>query len=228
MLQNLGWDAVINAFYLPGTLIGALFIDRLGPKYTMIVGFLCQSIVGFGMSSGYVELQKHIAGFAVLYGIYLSFGEFGPGNCLGVLAAKATGPTAVRGIFYSIAAAIGKLFAFIATYVYTDIINDLGGSGTTKGDTGPVYIGSALSLFAAVVTYFLIPNINADCMIREDEIFRAYLEENGYDTSLMGLAPLLKDSERAHGVVPAIEKASPLMSESEKSAEIEEETKKGI
>lgn len=28
------------------------------------------------------------------------------------------GPTAVRGVFYSIAAAVGKLFAFIASYVY--------------------------------------------------------------------------------------------------------------
>lgn len=28
------------------------------------------------------------------------------------------GPTAVRGVFYSIAAAIGKIFAFIASYVY--------------------------------------------------------------------------------------------------------------
>lgn len=30
----------------------------------------------------------------------------------------ASGPTAVRGVFYSIAAAIGKIFAFIASYVY--------------------------------------------------------------------------------------------------------------
>lgn len=28
------------------------------------------------------------------------------------------GPTAVRGVFYSIAAAVGKIFAFIASYVY--------------------------------------------------------------------------------------------------------------
>ena len=72
---------------------GAMFIDRLGPKYTMMTGFLCQSIVGFGMSAGYANLKKHVGGFAVTYGIYLSFGEFGPGNCLGVLASKATGPT---------------------------------------------------------------------------------------------------------------------------------------
>lgn len=39
----------------------------------------------------------------------------GPGNCLGMLAAK-SGPTAVRGQFYGIAAAIGKIGAFGGTW----------------------------------------------------------------------------------------------------------------
>ena len=51
----------------------------------------------------------------VVYGIFLSFGELGPGNCLGMLAAK-SGPTAVRGKFYGIAAAIGKIGAFGGTW----------------------------------------------------------------------------------------------------------------
>ena len=60
-------------------------------------------------------MTKHIGAFAVVYGIFLSFGELGPGNCLGMLAAK-TGPTAVRGQFYGIAAAIGKIGAFVGTW----------------------------------------------------------------------------------------------------------------
>lgn len=51
----------------------------------------------------------------VVYGIFLSLGELGPGNCLGMLAAK-SGPTAVRGQFYGIAAAIGKIGAFGGTW----------------------------------------------------------------------------------------------------------------
>lgn len=61
------------------------------------------------------RLTNHIAAFAVVYGIFLSFGELGPGNCLGMLAAK-TGPTAVRGQFYGIAAAVGKVGAFVGTW----------------------------------------------------------------------------------------------------------------
>lgn len=39
----------------------------------------------------------------------------GPGNCIGLLAAKSC-PTGVRGHFYGIAAAIGKLGAFVGTW----------------------------------------------------------------------------------------------------------------
>lgn len=56
-----------------------------------------------------------------MYGIFLSFGEFGPGNCLGMLAAK-SGPTAVRGQFYGAAAAIGKVGAFVGTWSFPPII----------------------------------------------------------------------------------------------------------
>ena len=37
-----------------------------------------------------------------------------------------------------------------------------------------------------------VPNIKADHMTQEDEIYRQYLEANGFDTSKMGMKPLLK------------------------------------
>lgn len=80
-----------------------------------ITGLVCQAIIGFIMSGLYKQLTNHVAAFAVVYGIFLSFGELGPGNCLGLLAAK-TGPTAVRGKFYGLAAAVGKIGAFVGTW----------------------------------------------------------------------------------------------------------------
>jgi hypothetical protein len=62
---------------MPGTLIGAFVVDWLGPKYTMIAGLLFQSLFGFIMSGLYTHLKKHVGAFAVIYGIFLSFGEFG-------------------------------------------------------------------------------------------------------------------------------------------------------
>lgn len=181
-----GWSVVINLFYMPGTICGAFLIDYLGPKYTMILGLLCQAIIGFMMSGLYVQLTDHIAAFAVLYGIFLSFGELGPGNCTGMLAVK-TGPTAIRGQFYGIAAAVGKVGAFIGTWVFPIIIDRFGGSNTVRGNTGPFWIGSGLAILSALITLFFIRPLTHDGMAEEDRKFREYLESNGYDTSQMGL-----------------------------------------
>ncbi|PCH42143.1 MFS Git1p-like glycerophosphoinositol and glycerophosphocholine permease [Wolfiporia cocos MD-104 SS10] len=181
-----GWSVVINLFYIPGTIGGAFVVDYLGPKYTMILGLMCQAVIGFIMSGLYKTLTEHVAAFAVVYGIFLSFGELGPGNCLGMLAAK-TGPTAVRGKFYGIAAAIGKVGAFVGTWVFPDIIADFGGASTTKGNTGPFWIGSGLAVLSALITLFFIKPLSHDGMAEEDRKFREYLEAHGYDTSQMGL-----------------------------------------
>jgi MFS family permease len=180
-----GWNVVINLFYMPGTLIGAFVVDYLGAKYTMITGLLLQALVGFIMSGLYVQLTRHIAAFAVVYGIFLSFGEFGPGNCLGLLASK-SGPTAVRGQFYGVAAATGKIGAFVGTWVFPVIINNFGGSSSDRGNTGPFWIGSGLAILSALVTFFFIRPLTTDGMALEDVEFRKYLEANGYDTSAMG------------------------------------------
>jgi len=175
-----------SAFYVPGTVIGAFVVDYFGPKNTMIFGLVAQAIVGFIMSGLYEKLTKHIGAFAVIYGIFLSLGEVGPGNNLGLLASK-TGPTAVRGQYYGIAAAIGKVGAFVGTWAFPPIIKAFGGEESTRGNTGPFWIGSGLALLSALITFFFVKPLTADGMAKEDDEFRAYLEANGYDTSQMGL-----------------------------------------
>jgi len=180
-----GWATVINLFNMPGTIGGAFVVDYLGPKYTMITGLVLQAIIGFIMSGLYVELKKHIGAFAVVYGIFLTFGEFGPGNCLGLLASK-SGPTAVRGQFYGVAAAIGKVGAFAGTWSFPVIIDDFGGSSTNRGNTGPFWVGSGLAILSALITFFFIRPLTHDGLMEEDMLFREYLEAHGYDTSRMG------------------------------------------
>lgn len=101
-----GWNTVINLFYIPGTIIGAFVSDWIGPRYCLALGVTLQAIVGFGMAAGYDNLAKpeHVASFVgqqvdiwlapsdgkqtddlvsfqvVIYGIFLSLGELGPGN----------------------------------------------------------------------------------------------------------------------------------------------------
>jgi len=181
-----GWNVVINLFYMPGTILGAFVLDYFGPKNTMIGGLLAQALIGFIMSGLYTQLVKHIGGFAVIYGIFLSCGELGPGNNLGLLAAK-TGPTAVRGQYYGFAAAVGKVGAFVGTWAFPPMINAFGGPSSTRGNTGPFWVGSGLAIFSALITFFFIKPLTHDGMIKEDAEFRLYLEQRGYDTSQMGL-----------------------------------------
>ncbi|KAG7451098.1 MFS Git1p-related glycerophosphoinositol and glycerophosphocholine permease [Guyanagaster necrorhizus] len=181
-----GWNVVINLFYIPGTILGAFVVDFLGPKWTMIVGLLSQAIIGFIMSGCYEKLASHVAAFAVVYGIFLSFGELGPGNNIGLLASK-TSPTAIRGQFYGIAAATGKVGAFVGIWAFPPMIDAFGGKDTTRGNTGPFWVGSGLAILSAIVTFCFIKPLSHDGMVEEDIAFRQYLESRGYDTSQMGL-----------------------------------------
>jgi hypothetical protein len=136
------------------------------------------------MSGLYDKLASHIAAFAVVYGLFLSFGEFGPGNCLGLLAAK-SGPTAVRGQYYGLAAAVGKVGAFAGTWLLPVMQADFRGNAS---NTGPFWIGSGLALLSAASVLLLVRPLDADAMTREDVEFRAYLAAHGFDVSQMGLA----------------------------------------
>ena len=152
----------------------------------MIFGLIAQAIIGFITSGLYAKLTEHIAAFAVVYGLFLSLGEVGPGNNLGLLASK-SGPTAVHGQCYGIAAAVGKAGAFVGTWAFPPIIEAFGGDATTRGNTGPFWIGSGLALLSAAITFFFVKPLTADGMVKEDEEVRAYLEAHGYDTSQMGI-----------------------------------------
>jgi hypothetical protein len=83
------------------------------------------------MSGLYERLTKSIGAFVVMCkllfiylttdGLFLSFGEFGPGDNIGLMSAKLCA-TSVRGQFYGIAAAIGKVGAFAGSYGFTTVI----------------------------------------------------------------------------------------------------------
>ena len=73
------------------------------------------------------------------------------------------------------------------------MIDAFGGPDTTRGNTGPFWVGSALAIFSALITLFMIRPLTADGMTREDGEFRAYLEAHGWDTSQMGNGESVED-----------------------------------
>jgi MFS family permease len=178
---------VINLFYIPGAMLGSVVSDWVGPRYALAGGVTAQGIVGFIMAGLYKTLAKpsHVGGFAVVYGIFLSLGELGPGDNIGLLASK-TCATGVRGQYYAIAAAFGKIGAFVGTYVFP-YIEAAGGSNTVASAQYPFYVSSALCIFSAFLALFCLPHIGQDTITTEDIKFREYLESRGWDTRQLGM-----------------------------------------
>ncbi|QSS57909.1 glycerophosphoinositol permease [Histoplasma capsulatum var. duboisii H88] len=185
--KSFGWNTVINFFNLPGACLGAFISDWIGPRYALSIGVFLQGIVGFIMAGCYEFLAtaKNVGAFVVLYGIFISLGEIGPGNNIGLIAAM-TSATAVRGQYYGIAAAIGKIGAFVGTYAFPII--QARAPNPVRAGQDPFFVASTLCMMSAVVVRFLIPHIGQDTIALEDARFRRYLEENGYDTSKMGVS----------------------------------------
>ncbi|KAK5002964.1 glycerophosphoinositol permease, partial [Cryomyces antarcticus] len=117
--KALGWNVLLTLFYLPGALVGSFVSDWLGPRRTLALGAAAQAVVGFAMAAAYPSLARPeaVGGFVAVYGVFLALGELGPGNNIG-LVASTTSATAVRGQYYGVAAAAGKIGAFVGGYVF--------------------------------------------------------------------------------------------------------------
>jgi len=186
LYQVFGWNTVINLFYMPGALLGAWVTDYIGPKYCLALFVFLQAITGFIMSGLYLQLSGQVAAFAVVYGLFLSFGEAGPGDNIGLIAAKSFS-SSVRGRCYGICSAVGKLGAFTGAYAFSSIIEAFGGADTAKGNSGPFFIGSGLAIISGILALLFVRRLDQDCIIEEDIKFREYLTSQGFDVSTLGL-----------------------------------------
>ncbi|KAK0847291.1 glycerophosphoinositol permease [Friedmanniomyces endolithicus] len=177
------WSATLRT--CPGAILGSFTSDWLGPKRALMIFVAAQGVLGFIMSGCYEWLQqpKYIGAFVVVYGVFLMLGEMGPGDNIGLVASK-TCATGIRGQYYAIAAATGKVGGLVGGYVFPIIQAD-GGGATLHGGQYPFYVASALCFFSAFLVFWL-PNINQDTIQTEDIRFREYLVANGYDISNMG------------------------------------------
>lgn len=190
--KQFGWATLINVFYLPGAFLGAFGSDFLGPKYCLMIGIFLQAIVGFFMAGFYNHiLASGIGGFVVMYGVFLSLGEFGPGDNIGLIAAKSSS-SMVRGQFYGIAAAIGKVGAFAGSYAFTKIAArfDPKNPDSASAYAGDFYVASALAIVAGIIAFFFVGDLDQECIQKEDVAFMEYLERK--TKSLHGNLPFYR------------------------------------
>ena len=187
MYKTFGWNVVLNLFYLPGAIIGAVTTDWLGPRLNLTIGVFLQAIIGYIMAALYPTLQNHIGAFVVVYGIFMTLGEAGPGDNIGLLSAK-TCATPVRGVYYGIAAAIGKVGALVGTYAFPSFQRHYHGN---EGYQVPFWLASSMAAFAGLLALFFLPPVDQESLSREDFRFLTYLSENGFDISTLGDGSLL-------------------------------------
>jgi MFS family permease len=173
----MGWGTVINCFYIPGALIGGYFSDRLGRRQTMALGFFIQAILGFILGGALDKIETVLPLFIVLYGLFLTLGEVGPGATI-VLTSSESFPTSIRGQCLGLIAAFGKSGAAVGTAVFAPILDSYGDS-VYKGNQAVFLIGSSFAFVGALTSWFIIPDISSR-LENEDEAWKRYLEENGY------------------------------------------------
>lgn len=168
-------------------MLGSFWSDLIGPRYALASGVFAQGIIGFIMAGLYKTLAKpeNVGAFCTVYGIFLSLGEVGPGDNIGLCASKSCA-TGVRGQYYAIAAAMGKIGAFVGTYIFP-IIEKAGGSDTVASAQYPFWVSSAFCMLMTAISIFALPHIDQDTITHEDIRFRKYLESNGWDTNQLGL-----------------------------------------
>lgn len=182
------WLQLLTFFYMPGCITGAWLSDWVGPRNALGYSVLVQGIVGFIMAGCYSYLYRpqYVAAFVVVYGIFIALGELGPGDNIGLIASK-TCATAVRGKYYGIAAAFGKVGAFIGSKTLIILYNNYAKTDPIKAGQYPFFIASTLCIFSAALALFLLPHIGQDTIEEEDAQFRIYLEASGFDVSTLGL-----------------------------------------
>lgn len=157
----------------------------------MALGFFVQGVLGILTGVWYKDLISILPLFVNLYDVFLSLGEFGPRDMV-IVTSSEVFPTTIRGTTYSWSAAIGKLGAICGTTAFKPAIQHFGNGDAILGQSRVFILTSELALFGAIVTWTLIPDYNQD-LNYEDEEFKQYLLENGYDIFYLGEVPTTED-----------------------------------
>ncbi|KAI8615477.1 MFS Git1p-related glycerophosphoinositol permease [Chytriomyces sp. MP71] len=178
LLPTFEWQLLLSLFSVPGVLLGSVAVDKIGRKPTMAIGFLLAGIFGIVIGALYAELKANIGAFIVLYGLFLSSANFGPGDCLGLTAAESF-PTSIRGVMYGLCAAIGKAGAAVGTAVLVPLRASY--ANADDGNRVIFYICGGLGFLGAAWCYLFVTEFSQQTLANEDDAWKAYLAENGWE-----------------------------------------------
>ncbi len=123
LVQNMLYTLLIFVVAaLPGYIVAALTIDHLGRKRIQWTGFAMMAI-SYGILFLIPALTQIVWTFLLLYGLSYFFTEFGPNVTTFVLPAEIF-PVEARTTAHGIAAATGKVGAFIGAFLFPLMLNN--------------------------------------------------------------------------------------------------------
>jgi PHS family inorganic phosphate transporter-like MFS transporter len=153
-------DAITNMVYtliifvvaaLPGYIVAALTIDRLGRKTIQCVGFGMMALA-YGLLALVPSFTQFTLSFLTIYALSYFFTEFGPNVITFVYPAEVF-PVMVRSSAHGIAAAFGKIGAFIGAFAFPYLL-------TAFHLPGAMAVAAVTSLLGLLLTLFTLPEPN--------------------------------------------------------------------
>jgi PHS family inorganic phosphate transporter-like MFS transporter len=173
-------DAVTNMVYtllifviaaLPGYIVSALTIDRLGRKAIQGMGFGMMAIA-YGLLALVPSFTQITLPFLTIYALSYFFTEFGPNVTTFVYPAEIF-PVMVRSSAHGISAALGKTGAFIGAFIFPYLLSNF-------HLPGAMAFAAVVSLIGLVLTFVALPEPNQRSLEEisdEHKVLTAYREE---------------------------------------------------
>jgi MFS family permease len=136
--------AIFVVAALPGYLLAAVTIDRIGRRRMQAMGFavMAAAFAGLWLLPG---ATTTLVPFLLLYGLSYFFAEFGPNTTTFVYPAEIF-PVRVRATCHGIAAAAGKIGAFAGTYALTSLLPAIGLARTSALVAGVAVLGLLITV----------------------------------------------------------------------------------
>jgi len=171
LLTNMVYTLIIFVVAaLPGYIVAAFTIDRLGRKFIQWFGFGMMALA-YGLLFVAPALTTITAAFLLVYGMSYFFTEFGPNVTTFVYPAEIF-PVMVRTTAHGIAAAVGKIGAFVGAFAFPFLL-------TNFNLPGAMAVAAVISLAGLLLTIFTLPEPNQRSLeeISDEHAVRAVHEE---------------------------------------------------
>jgi MFS family permease len=155
---------------LPGYILAAFTIDRVGRKRIQWVGFGMMALA-YGSLAVFPTLSTITFSFLLIYGLSYFFTEFGPNVTTFVYPAEIF-PVMVRSTAHGIAASLGKVGAFIGAFAFPYLLS-------TFHLPGAMAFAAIVSIAGLILTVLTLPEPNQRSLeeISDEHTIRAARQE---------------------------------------------------